>query len=291
MSMTKRMMESGGGGARRDGDEERMAAIASFFERTRPYHHAFLKSMQRRKASSIYAMLFPYMKPSQSTFAKHRKEAGSMSAYLTHYFFGNVKSVLERLGLPPAEVDDVWSKATCNYVLNLHEASRFTPSDAEIERTSSIQPKARSFRHHSRALPSIMHDKAIHEFFTGIYRKNEVFYKANPDALFRADLLDYEDYLQSPFWFLIRNVVLFRDGFKCRVCAAKASAVHHISYEPGVLYGMNLEPLVSICDPCHELIEFDENGVKITDLDVKRQRYETLARKAGSSQSGNRRDP
>jgi hypothetical protein len=161
-------------------------------------------------------------------------------------------------------------------MLRLEEAQRYAPSGEEIAAAETIQPKPRSFRHHSRALPNLMHDRAIHEFFGAVYAKNEAFYRANPRALYRMELLDYDDYLQSPFWFVIRNIVLFRDAFRCRVCAAKATAVHHISYDADVLYGKNLEPLVSICDPCHDLIEFDEGGNKISDLDVKRERYESL---------------
>lgn len=77
---------------------------------------------------------------------------------------------------------------------------------------------------------------------------------------------------------MIRNIALYRDGYQCRICTAKATSVHHISYDVDVMYGSNLSPLVSLCDPCHEKIEFDEDGNKVSDLDIKRAQYEALLR-------------
>ncbi len=78
--------------------------------------------------------------------------------------------------------------------------------------------------------------------------------------------------------FAIRNIVLYRDGFKCRACTGKATTVHHTSYNVDVLYGKDLEPLVSVCEPCHTAIEFDDDGMKIRDLAVKKERYAMLCR-------------
>ena len=127
----------------------------------------------------------------------------------------------------------------------------------------------------------MMLSSSIYDFFAEIHRKNEPFYTANPDQLFELTSLTYEDYLQSPFWFVIRNIVLFRDSFECTLCGDNATCVHHHNYGADVLYGKDLHALVSLCDTCHKLIEFDEAGAKINDLDEKRRRYDAL--KMGST--------
>jgi len=162
------------------------------------------------------------------------------------------------------------------FCLRIEAAGHYAPTEEQLRTAEPIQPKPRQFRLHNRHIPSVMHGRTIQAFFTEMNAKNELFYQAHPEALFKIELLDYADYLQSPFWFVTRNTVLYRDGYKCRVCAAKATTVHHISYDADVLYGKNLEPLVSVCDRCHEAIEFDEDGAKITDLAVKKARYEEL---------------
>jgi hypothetical protein len=291
MSMTKRMMESRGdlrtqvSPERRAMDAaQRNTNIASVFEISRPYHHAFVKSRLRKKRMDVYRLLYPNGRPSTTTFYDDLKQAGSVPAYLTHYFYCNIKKCLEALGLPPAAVDELLNKTSTarQYVLSLEDAVNHAPGEDEITNAQGIQPKPRHFRHNCRVMPSVMYDRSIQEFFTGIYAKNELFYQAHPSALFKAELLDYQDYLQSPFWFVIRNIVLFRDSFKCRVCSAKATTVHHISYDADVLYGKDIEPLVSLCEPCHTRIEFDDAGGKITDLAVKKERYETFRRNAAS---------
>jgi hypothetical protein len=60
--------------------------------------------------------------------------------------------------------------------------------------------------------------------------------------------------------------------------------MHHISYEVDVLYGKNLERLASLCESCHERIEFDEDGKKISDLSVKKEPDESLLAKRGSEE-------
>ena len=98
-------------------------------------------------------------------------------------------------------------------------------------------------------------------------------YKINLGAIFNLEAMDYQYYLQSPFWLLIRNVVLFRDSFECKACGIKATCVHHLNYEVDTLYGKGLDQLVSLCESCHNKIEFDEDGNKIHDIDEKLDRY------------------
>ncbi|MDE2010335.1 MAG: hypothetical protein KGJ09_09720 [Candidatus Omnitrophica bacterium] len=67
----------------------------------------------------------------------------------------------------------------------------------------------------------------------------------------------YEKYLMSPHWKMIRNRVLERDVNKCQRCGDLADVVHHKSYHPDVLGGLNDSMLVSLCFSCHYFIEFD----------------------------------
>ncbi len=163
-----------------------------------------------------------------------------------------------------------------SWILGLAEAAAFAPTADELAAATSLEPRPRRFRHHNKHLQDLLDSKAIHAFFTGVLQKNESFYRANPGALFKVELLDYADYLQSPVWFIIRNIVLYRDNFTLTVCRAPATEVHHISYEIDVLYGKELDPIVSVCERCHRRIEFDDSGVKIYDLAEKKRLYEAL---------------
>ena len=70
----------------------------------------------------------------------------------------------------------------------------------------------------------------------------------------------YDDYLNSPLWRKIRRRVFKRDGRLCCRCGGKAKIVHHRSYEPEVMRGNGDDQLVSVCDPCHELIHRNLDG-------------------------------
>lgn len=70
----------------------------------------------------------------------------------------------------------------------------------------------------------------------------------------------YRDYLNSPLWRKISRRVLERDEHVCRCCTGTATQVHHRSYAEDVMRGENDEELASVCDGCHNYIEFDELG-------------------------------
>ena len=67
----------------------------------------------------------------------------------------------------------------------------------------------------------------------------------------------YYEYLKSDDWKRIRNLVLKRDNYKCRICKNRATQVHHKRYFQKVLTGKNIGYLVSICSDCHTFIEYD----------------------------------
>ena len=60
----------------------------------------------------------------------------------------------------------------------------------------------------------------------------------------------YKDYLNSPQWKTIRNLVLERDKSKCE-CGAIATQVHHLIYTE---WGQEpLNNLISVCQDCHNI--------------------------------------
>jgi 5-methylcytosine-specific restriction endonuclease McrA len=60
----------------------------------------------------------------------------------------------------------------------------------------------------------------------------------------------YNRYLKCSPWLALRQRVLTRDGFRCRICRAPAEQVHHLTYAR-VGYE-ELGDLVSVCTRCHE---------------------------------------
>lgn len=61
----------------------------------------------------------------------------------------------------------------------------------------------------------------------------------------------YNEYLESPQWALIREAVLKRDHYVCQGCGSqKATEVHHLTYEH--VREEFLFELVSVCSSCHD---------------------------------------
>jgi hypothetical protein len=90
----------------------------------------------------------------------------------------------------------------------------------------------------------------------------------------------YADYLASPLWAGIRRRVMGRDKGLCQICAKKASSVHHQRYRKANLLGLTLAHMFAICRECHELIEFDGEGQKLSPRAASCQAFD-LARKHG----------
>jgi hypothetical protein len=85
-------------------------------------------------------------------------------------------------------------------------------------------------------------------------------YRRRNDHLEKLGFDSYSHYLNSEMWTSIRQMVLTRDGGKCRVCGRAAVNVHHNSYEVDVLIGRDLSQLVSLCRKHHEEAEFGPGG-------------------------------
>lgn len=70
-------------------------------------------------------------------------------------------------------------------------------------------------------------------------------------ALKRTELKKQNDKAKE-MWAKVREIVLQRDNFKCKICGKRATQVHHIhlrSKRKDLLY--NLNNLVSLCENCH----------------------------------------
>jgi len=81
----------------------------------------------------------------------------------------------------------------------------------------------------------------------------------------------YSDYLHSPLWARIRGGVFARDKIKCQCCFQAAKCVHHRRYTTEVMEGRSdcLHWLISLCNDCHEYVEFSDDGAKIRDCTQK----------------------
>lgn len=73
----------------------------------------------------------------------------------------------------------------------------------------------------------------------------------------------YADYLASNVWKQLRARKLSETP-NCELCHQKAYFIHHASYGRKVLKGERTDGLVSICEPCHKFLEFDNQGGKET---------------------------
>ena len=81
----------------------------------------------------------------------------------------------------------------------------------------------------------------------------------------------YQEYLSSDLWKTIRERVLERDQYLCRICGDKARVAHHTNYNNKTLCGDSIGGLISVCYKCHGLIEFDQDGNKIHPMQVRKR--------------------
>lgn len=72
---------------------------------------------------------------------------------------------------------------------------------------------------------------------------------------------DYQEYLRSDFWRVIRNTKL-RMHSSCWVCKKRATLVHHRSYDLSTLKGDSFGSLVSLCRGCHNAAHRNKRGKK-----------------------------
>jgi hypothetical protein len=70
----------------------------------------------------------------------------------------------------------------------------------------------------------------------------------------------FEEYLKSPLWRRIRSTVYKVKGRVCKLCGKKAYGLHHRHYNPKVLRGDRLEPMVPLCKSCKRKVEYHSDG-------------------------------
>ena len=87
-------------------------------------------------------------------------------------------------------------------------------------------------------------------------------YSERHKVLYSLGFKSYADYLVSGLWKKIRQRAFIINGRTCKLCPAKADVLHHQDYTRETLLGKKISNLKPICNACHSLIEFDENGVK-----------------------------
>lgn len=63
---------------------------------------------------------------------------------------------------------------------------------------------------------------------------------------------DYQRYLASREWALLREQVRERSGNKCERCGGPYQSTHHLTYER--IGHELLEDLQAVCNPCHEFL-------------------------------------
>lgn len=94
-------------------------------------------------------------------------------------------------------------------------------------------------------------------------RTTQSIYEARNTLLKHMGYATYQDYLDSDAWKVIRKRVMARDKWKCKICDAPAEAVHHVKYDQATMLGTTIKHLASICNDCHEAVEF-KDGVKLS---------------------------
>jgi hypothetical protein len=63
-------------------------------------------------------------------------------------------------------------------------------------------------------------------------------------------------FYKSTYWLLVRDAILQRDQSRCFRCREPATQVHHLDYRFIGEDHKHPETLVSICRPCHGLVEY-----------------------------------
>lgn len=112
-------------------------------------------------------------------------------------------------------------------------------------------------------------------------------YSERRESLTQLGFMRYADYLASPLWATIRGRVLAASRFCCGCKATTPTQVHHKKYSAAVLAGQDDTQLVALYRQCHERIEFNVHGHKVS-LEIANKRLDLLAT-TGSPESPRRK--
>jgi 5-methylcytosine-specific restriction endonuclease McrA len=73
-----------------------------------------------------------------------------------------------------------------------------------------------------------------------------------PEAINTNITMKYEEFLQTPYWVVIREYVLFKWNNKCAFCGSSENLnVHHRTYEHRGREHTHISDLVVLCNSCH----------------------------------------
>jgi hypothetical protein len=108
-----------------------------------------------------------------------------------------------------------------------------------------------------------------------------VSYEERQIALTQLRFNNYQEYLDSKLWKVIRKHILERDVNFCRArkCNNRSNEVHHFNYGTVTLLGQSPQTLVTLCRACHEKAHFD----KEKSLPLKQVQIRTLEMVIGTS--------
>ncbi len=67
---------------------------------------------------------------------------------------------------------------------------------------------------------------------------------------------EYRAYYRTRYWALVRQAIFARDSATCFRCQASAGHVHHLTYDFFGNDHLHPEVLVSVCAPCHQMVEY-----------------------------------
>lgn len=67
--------------------------------------------------------------------------------------------------------------------------------------------------------------------------------------------MGYQDFLRTPYWREVSDIVKMRDRYKCTSCGSKKKLqVHHKVYDFRGFDHIHIHTLKTVCDDCHRRI-------------------------------------
>ncbi len=115
-----------------------------------------------------------------------------------------------------------------------------------------------------RVVTTVCHCGQVLRGVSNVKRRAQVVTRMkNKLGIKRSKKSDYQLYLASPAWRLLRDRVLCRDANLCRCCGKAAQVVHHRDYSNTTMSGESLDGLISLCKKCHKTIHRDERGKRL----------------------------
>ena len=241
--------------------------------------------------------------PSLPTFYLHIRES-NLEQQLARYFdYREIATVIRILQLNHPEIDrqveliqtlERVLEAKKNHAREFRSApiangqSRFsTPNDNSVDSLTRVEHgSAKNHRNQTndkdqrKALEALAKSNACKQEEAELARLNEFFNSLgfpNWKPIDPHFSMSHFEYLESPLWRKIRRRVIKRDGGVCALCPAKATEVHHHSYEYEVIIGQNDRDLIALCSACHKSVEFTPEGTHRT-VEEKWQYFSNLKR-------------